>query len=215
MKFLVLMSFLIGQNYTAQGALITARKPVTHGPPTPAPRRTHSPNDVIAPPVQSVVPIKENSSKTDMLIGALGVTSVILPYLDEITSFFQGRDVNEVDPALQTVSQAVVHTDNVSRHLLSVHDRPIIDEIEDTFIGSINPFGVLLEVASILTDVLAFTREQGLTDSQKFSRQRRDILFGQEFPYTGSDSLSRFPLAITNHVSTFDSYRETEKTYLL
>ena len=200
MKFSVLIPILLGNYFSAQGAVITRRN-TTSGHPTPAPRRTPSPNDVLEPSVQAAPPIKENSSKTDLLIGALGVTSVILPYLDEITSYFKNKDVNEVDPALQTVSQAVAHTDNVSRRLLSVQNRPIIDEIEDTFIGSINPFGVFFEVASILVDVFAFTQEQGLTDFQNLSRHRRDILFEQEIPYTGSDSTSRFPLAITNHVS--------------
>ena len=201
MKFSVLISILFGKYLSAQGAVITRR--TTPGHPTPAPRQTPSPNDVLAPPVQNIPPIKENSSKTDLLIGALGVTSVILPYLDEITSYFKKQDINEVDPALQTVSQAVAHTDNVSRHLLSVQERPIIGEIGDTFIGSINPFGVFFEVASILVDVFAFTQEQGLTDFQNYSRRRRDISLDNEIPYTGSDSTSRFPLAITNYVSIF------------
>ena len=73
-----------------------------------SPRSTVSPNDVVAPPVQTIyVPQKESSSKTDALLGALSFTTAVLPYIGHFTDMFKSDEVEKTaDPGQQIVLQA-------------------------------------------------------------------------------------------------------------
>ena len=187
--------------FSAQGALLSPTKK-NHGVKT-----TISPNDVIEPSVvRPTPPIKQSSSRTDMLVGALSVTSALLPYLNYFTSFLPKGQAEEAAAPTPSVSHAVVTTNNVSRQPREVTEDVVAEGVLDTFIGSIlGPYGVIVEVASILIDVLAFTEAEGLTDPISFSRKKRDlyqetdlpqIRFGTDFAIISSPG--------THHVSAID-----------
>ena len=188
--------------FSAQGALLSPTKRNQNV------KTTISPNDVIEPSViRPTPPVKQGSSRTDMLVGALSVTSALLPYLNYFTSFLPKGQAEEVAAPDSSVSQAVVTTNNVSRQPREITEDVVAEGVLDTFIGSIlGPYGVIVEIASILIDVLAVTEAEGLTDPISFSRKRRDlyqesdlpqIRFGTDFAIISSPG--------THHVSAFSN----------
>ena len=169
----------------AKGGLTSSRSP----------RTTLSPNDVLAPPVQTIyVPQKESSSKTDALLSAMSFTTAVLPYIGHLTSMFKS---DEVEPSADPAQKLIVHANNVSRKIRSTENDSKIDSSSDSLVGIIlSPLNVLWETANIILDVLAVTREQGLTDSQTYSyRARRDLVYKDDARslYYGPDLASRYP----------------------
>ena len=168
---LVHKSFLLMVVFHAQGALISPTK--KHY----STRTTVSPNDVIEPAVhRPSPPIKQSSSRTDMLVGALSVTSALIPYLNYFTDFLSKGQAEEVKTPPAPIQNVVTSTDNVSRNRRENTEEAISEEVLDTFIGSVlGPFGVAVEIANILIDVLAFTQAEGLTDPITLPRGKRDL----------------------------------------
>ena len=148
-------------------------------------RSTVSPNDVVIPSVHSPsVPIKESSSRSDLLLGALSVTSALLPYIDVFTRFLPSGQADEVDTSVAPVTHAVVQTNNVSRKTREVSEEIIVEGVVDTFFGSLlGPLGVAAEIITIVIDVLAYTQEEGLTDPIILSRGKRDTVEIDLFDY--------------------------------
>ena len=141
-----------------------------------SPRSTLSPNDVAAPPIQPIyVPTQEKSSKTDAILSAMGFASAILPYIGQVTQMLKN---DEVEHKPDVASSIVARTDQVSRLKRRVAEDFEDEIVTDSFLGSIlSPANVILETAIIILDVLAVTKEQGLTDYQSDSvRNRREIL---------------------------------------
>ena len=164
--------------FYAQGALISPTKKISNV------RTTISPNDVIIPPMhQPTPPVTKSGSRTDMLVGALSVTSALLPYLNFFTDFLSKGQAEEVASPTSPVTHAVASTNHVSRNTREVAEEVVSEGVLDTFIGSVlGPFGLAYEIATILIDVLAFTQAEGLTDPISFSRRKRDLSQNYDFP---------------------------------
>ena len=164
--------------FYAQGALISPTKKIT------GIKTTISPNDVVIPPVQqNNPPVAKSGSRTDMLVGALSVTSALLPYLNYFTDFLPKGQAEEVAAPNSPVDHAVATTNHVSRDTREVAEEVVSEGVLDTFIGSVlGPFGLAYEIATILIDVLAFTQAEGLTDPISFSRRKRDLSPTYDFP---------------------------------
>ena len=164
--------------FYAQGALISPTKK------NQGVKTTISPNDVIIPSVaRPTPPVKQSGSRTDMLVGALSVTSALLPYLNYFTSFLPKGQAEEVASPASPVTHAVATTNHVSRKTREVAEEVVSEGVLDTFIGSVlGPFGLAYEIANILIDVLAFTHAEGLTDPISFSRRKRDLSQNYDFP---------------------------------
>ena len=181
--------------FYAQGALLSPTKK------NQGVKTTISPNDVVIPSVaRPTPPIKQSSSRTDMLVGALSVTSALLPYLNYFTSFLPKGQAEEA-----AIPHAVATTNTVSRQKRENSEDIVSEGVLDTFIGAvISPFGVAVEIVSILIDVLAFTEAEGLTEPMSFSRKRRDLTHLSDLPQIrfGTDyALISSPGA--HHVSAF------------
>ena len=77
--------------FYAQGALISPSKKIS------GVKTTVSPNDVVIPSIQQPEPpINKSGARTDMLVGALSVTSALLPYLNFFTDFLSSGQAEEV-----------------------------------------------------------------------------------------------------------------------
>ena len=162
--FITSICFTIITN--AQGGLTSPRTP----------KKTHSPNDVLAPPVQVIhAPPKSSSSKTDVLVGALGVTSAVLPYLGQLTHLFSSDDPKPANPT----EEVVLAADQVSRLQRDVIQDLEQEIISDSFLGLIaSPFTIAWETATIIFDVLDLTNRQGLTQfevPESLVRSKRSI----------------------------------------
>ena len=189
----------------AQGGLTSLRSSKsTH-------KTTPSPNDVLAPPVQVVqVPSKSSSSKTDVLVGALGVTSAILPYLGSLTQLLSSNEPSETpNPA----SEVILQTDQVSRLKRDMVEDLENEIITDSFLNVIfSPFTVMWETATIILDVLKVTHEQGLTElevPEGLVRSRRSIfdIFNsdtrKDFTSNYGPDLTNVRITLPNHVSDY------------
>ena len=182
----------------AQGGIISPRSSKT----------TMSPNDVLAPPVQPVyMPPKSSSSKTDVLVGALGVTSAVLPYLGQLTQMFSSDEPVATHPA----GELVLKTDQVSRFKRNVVEDLESEIASDSFLGMlISPFTVIWETATIIYDVLMVTNEQGLTDFKESSnpvRSKRSIfdIFNandlKDYSLKYGSDLAQVKYTLPDHVS--------------